>query len=158
MEMLWKEDLKSYFTFHNKDMAVTVCLLATGFTFKHSVIVHTVSVTKHFSISTIYVCDISANQMFDCSSVCLSWYPILNLSYKFPCLRVFFSSSASLCSSWKGGLITKTKMTASDLTHVAITETRTQMEWSFLLVFVSIQGTLQPNLECAHTSQQFWQK
>lgn len=79
--MLWKEDLKSYFTFHNKDMAATVCLLAVGFSFKHSVMVHTVSVTKHFSISTVYVCDISANQMFDCCSVCLSWYPGLNLLF-----------------------------------------------------------------------------
>lgn len=53
-------------------MAATVCLLAGGFSFKHSVMVHTVSVTQPSSISTTYVCDISATQMFDCCSVYLS--------------------------------------------------------------------------------------
>lgn len=51
MEILWMEDLKSYFVFHNKDISVTVCLLAVWFSFKHSALVLTISATNTLQFS-----------------------------------------------------------------------------------------------------------
>lgn len=90
MEILWMVDLKSYFEFHNKDIPVTVCLLAVWFSFKHSALVHTVSATNMVQFSVCMCVWYSANQMSDLWPVCL---PVcLSNSLSLTCFTCLFAS------------------------------------------------------------------
>lgn len=89
MEILWMVDLKSYFEFHNKDIPVTVCLLAVWF-LSNILPWFIPSLPQTWSNFQCVCVWYSANQMSDLWPVCL---PVcLSNSLSLTCFTCLFAS------------------------------------------------------------------